>query len=142
VAPGAVNEAHLLLPLIDAHEELTQATVETIVADSTYRTIDNYLALHEKEIRALIPLLKKIHEAGGHKAEIFPEEAFTYDPETDTLLCPQGKRLKKRTFHQHRQSIEYIGSKKECSPCPLRAQCTKNKLGRAVHRHLHKDSWM
>jgi transposase len=140
VTPGAVNEAHCMLPLIEAHETNTGTAVKTVVADSMYGTIENYLALHGKEIRAHIPFLKKTHEAGGHKAEIFPEEAFTYDPVTDTLLCPQGKRLNKRTFHLDRQSTEYIGSKKDCTPCPLRARCTKNKLGRTVHRHLHKDT--
>lgn len=140
VTSGAVNEAHRMLPLIEAHETNTGTAATTVVADSMYGTIENYLALHGKELRAHIPFLKKTHEAGGHKAEIFPEEAFTYDPVTDTLCCPQGKRLKKRTFHLDRQSTEYIGSKKDCSPCPARARCTKNTLGRTVHRHLHKDT--
>ncbi len=64
---------------------------------------------------------------------------FIYDPVADTMICPAGKRLKKRIFHIHRQSTEYIGLKKDCSACLLQSQCTKNKLGRTVHRHIHKE---
>jgi len=33
----------------------------------------------------------------------------------------------------------YIGSKKGCGGCLLRSQCTRNKLGRSVHRHARKE---
>lgn len=94
---------------------------------------------YERKIKAHIPFLKKTHEDKGSKKDIFPENAFTHDPETDTMICPSGKRLKKRTFHKHRQSNEYIGSKKDCFTCVLQPNCTRNKVGRAVHRHVHKE---
>jgi transposase len=139
VTPGAVNEAHRLLPLIDSHEAITGTTVATAVADSMYGTIENMLALSTRQIKGHIPFLKKTHENKGRKRGIFPEEAFTYDPDADTMICPAGKRLKKRTFHVRKQSTEYIGSKKDCTECALRPQCTRNSLGRSVHRHRHKD---
>ncbi len=140
VTPGAVNEAHRMLPLIDDHENNTGMIARTVVADSMYGTMDNFLALHQKGINAHIPVLKKTHEGKGRKEGIFPEEAFTYDVRTDIMICPAGKRLKKRTYHVDRQSTEYIGSKKECDVCGLRPQCTRNNLGRSVHRHRHKKT--
>lgn len=89
---------------------------------------------------AHIPLLKKTHEGKGRKEGIFSEEAFTYDPATDTMICPAGKRLKKRTFHVRKESTEYIGSRKECGTCRLRPKCTRNPLGRSVHRHRFKET--
>jgi len=139
VTPGAINEAHKMASLIDIHETNTDSKVKTVVADSKYGTIDNFLSCYDRKIKAHIPFLKKTHEDKGSKKDIFPENAFTYDPETDTMICPSGKRLKKRTLHKHRQSTEYIGSKKDCFTCVLQPKCTRNKLGRAVHRHVHKE---
>ena len=139
VTPGAVNEAHEIFPLIDTHEANTNTHVTTVVADSMYGTIENFLTCYEKGIKAHIPLLKKTHENKGRKEGIFPEEMFTYDPKTDTMVCPAGKSLQRRTFHKHRNSTEYIGSKKGCGGCLLKPQCTRNKLGRSVHRHVRKE---
>ncbi len=140
VSPGAVNEAHRMLPLINQHDTTTGETAKTVVADSKYGTIENYLACHQRGVAAHIPLLKKTHEGKGRKKGIFSEEAFTYDPATDTMICPAGKRLKKRTFHVRKQSTEYIGSKTECGACRLRPKCTRNPLGRSVHRHRLKET--
>ena len=140
ITHGATNEAHRMLPLIEAHEANTSTVVETVVADSMYGTIENFLALHERKIQGHIPLLKRTHENKGRKEGIFPEEAFTYDPSTDTFTCPAGTTMKKRTFHLHRQSTEYRAAKKQCMACALRAQCTRSPSGRAVHRHSHKDA--
>jgi transposase len=138
VTPGAVNEAHKMLSLVDYHEATTSTRIATLVADSMYGTIDNFLALHERKIEGHIPLLKKTHEQKGRKAGIFQDGAFSHDPETDTLICPAGKRLAKRTFHVQRQTTEYKASRKDCGQCHLRLQCTRNALGRSVQRHLHK----
>ena len=83
VAPGAINEAHRMLPLINQHDTVTGACAKTVVADSKYGTIENYLACHQRGVAAHIPLLKKTHEGKGRKKGIFSEEAFTYDPATD-----------------------------------------------------------
>jgi hypothetical protein len=140
VTPGAVNEAHRMLPLINQHDTTTGACVKTVVADSKYGTIENYLACHQRGVAAHIPSLKKTHEGKGRKKGIFSEEAFTYDPATDTMVCPAGKRLKKRTFHVRKESTEYMGSRKECGACRLRPRCTRNPLGRSVHRHRSKET--
>jgi len=139
VTTGSVNEAHRMLPLINEHDTATGITAKTVVADSQYGTIENYLACHERGVAAHMPLLKKTHEGKGRKKGIFPEEAFTYDPATDTMICPAGKRLKKRTFHVLKQTTEYIGSKKACGACRLRPECTRNPSGRSVHRHRLKE---
>jgi transposase len=139
VTSGSVNEAHRMLPLIDYHEATTGGTVSTVVADSKYGTIDNFVALDKRKIEGHIPLLKKTHEHKGRKAGIFQNSAFRYDPDTDTLICPSGKRLTKRTFHEQRQSTEYMASRKDCRECALHSWCTRNALARSVQRHRSQD---
>jgi len=42
--PGDVNEAHRLIPLLESHHQNTERRAETVVADSKYGTVENFLA--------------------------------------------------------------------------------------------------
>ena len=56
---GDLNEAHLLMPLIENHNATTGLTAHTVVADSKYGTIDNFLACWDKGINAHMPDLRE-----------------------------------------------------------------------------------
>jgi transposase len=138
-APGDVNEAHLMLPLLEKHEAITEVKAETVVADSKYGTIDNFLACHDRGIQAHIPDLRDVAINRIAKTDIFMEDRFSYDPATDTYTCPAGNLLKPKSLHINRQSRDYAASRKVCAACQLREQCTKNKSGRTIKRHLRQD---
>ena len=55
VTPGDVNEAHLMVDMIESHYNNTEIGVDTVVADSKYWTIENYLRCWDRGIRAHIP---------------------------------------------------------------------------------------
>ena len=136
--PGDVNEAHRLEALIDQHNAITEKTADTIVADSKYGTIDNFLACHDRGVQAHMPDLGKAAKKRNRKSNIFTEDRFHYDPELDVYICPKGQQLKRKTLHPKRASIDYGAPKKVCSACDLRGQCTRNKSGRTVKRHLRQ----
>ncbi|TLN18712.1 hypothetical protein FDZ71_05660 [bacterium] len=136
---GDVNEAHLLLPLLRQHEATTGATVDTVVADSKYGTIDNFLACLDQGVKAHIPDLKGAAFKRSKKRGIFTDDQFVYDPDTDTYRCPAGNLLKRKSLHMQRESSDYGAPKKVCAVCELRDQCTKNKTGRTVKRHLRQN---
>lgn len=138
-APGDVNEAHLMLPLLEKHEAITEVKAETVVADSKYGTIDNFLACHDRGIQAHIPDLRQAAVKRTAQREIFAEDRFSYDPVTDTYTCPAGNLLKPKSLHINRQSRDYAAPRKVCIACQLREQCTKNKSGRTIKRHLRQD---
>ena len=138
-APGDVNEAHLMLSLLEKHEAITEVKAETVVADSKYGTIDNFLACHDRGIQAHIPDLRDVAINRIAKTDIFMEDRFSYDPATDTYTCPAGNLLKPKSLHINRQSRDYAASRKVCAACQLREQCTKNKSGRTIKRHLRQD---
>jgi transposase len=135
---GDVNEAHRMFPLLDQHEATTGIDVSTVVADSKYGTIDNFLGCHDRELQAHIPDLAAVTRRRAVKRNIFSEERFQYDAATDTYVCPAGNRLKPKSLHQDRQSRDYAAPKKVCAACHLRAQCTQNKTGRTIKRHLRQ----
>lgn len=134
--PGDVNEAHRLEALIEQHNAITERTADTIVADSKYGTIENFLACHDRGIQAHMPNLSKAKRSS--KSTIFTEDRFLYDPDQDVYICPAGQQLKRRTVHPKRDSIDYGAPKKACSECELRDRCTRNKTGRTVKRHLRQ----
>lgn len=136
---GTVNEAHVMAPLLEQHEATTGIKADTVVADSKYGTIDNYLACHDLGIKAHMPDMGKANSKRIAKLNIFQEDQFAYDQQSDTFRCPAGQMLKRKSLHMHRESSDYAASKKVCASCELRAQCTRNKAGRTVKRHLRQD---
>ncbi len=139
VTPGEVHEAHRMQSLIDTHEKNTETTVETAVADSKYGSIENYLVCHDRGIKAHFTSLEEAQHGTGTKKGIFDKEAFTYNAESDTFICPAGQRLKRRNFNKKRQHYEYITAASTCKRCQLKAQCTKAKSGRSLKRHIRQD---
>ena len=136
---GDVNEAHLMVPLLESHHSNTGRMAETVVADSKYGTIENFLACHDRGLKAHMPDLREASVKRTEKLKIFPEERFEYDSQSDTYRCPAGNQLKPKSFHLGRQSRDYAATKKICAACGLREQCTKNKSGRTIKRHLRQE---
>jgi len=136
---GDVNEAHEMVSLIESHHLNTGVKADTVVGDSKYGTVENFLACHDRGVEAHLPDLK---ESGAKRIEglrIFSEERFEYDRNSDTYRCPAGNRLKPKSLHIHRQSRDYAAGKKICATGLLREQCTKNKSGRTIKRHLRQE---
>jgi transposase/uncharacterized protein (UPF0179 family) len=139
VTPGEVNEAHRLKSLIESHKRTTGHAVQTVVADSKYGTVENYLWCHDRGIKAHMPDLKKKQENKGLRKGIFPEEAFQYDSQTDTYRCPAGQILTRRRHKKKRKAFEYACRLSTCKQCHLRNQCTTSKTARSVKRHLQQQ---
>jgi transposase len=137
--PGDVNEAHEMVPLLESHHLNTGIKPETVVADSKYGTVENFLACHDRGVEAHMPDLKEFTSKRIEKLNIFSEERFEYDGESDTYRCPAGQRLRPRSLHKDRQSRDYAASQKVCAACQLREQCTRNKSGRTIKRHLRQE---
>jgi transposase len=136
---GDINEAHIMLPLIECHKTNTEITADTVVGDSKYGTIENFLVCHDLGIKAHIPDLRQAAVKRTEKRKIFSEDQFIYNKQSDTYTCPAGNVLKRKSLHINRQSIDYGASKKVCAACNMRWQCTQNKSGRTIKRHLRQN---
>lgn len=139
VTPGSVDDSHVLNDMIELHENNTKKKIETAVADSKYGTKDNFLMCHDRGINAHIPSIEKTQRGSGRQKGIFPKEAFDYNPDTDTFLCPAGQALKKRHFYKSRKYFEYKTSAKVCAHCHLKEKCTRSKDGRTLKRHARQE---
>ena len=139
VTRGQVNEAHRLPALIEGHSLNTEKAVETVVADSKYGTVENFLHCHDHKIAAHIPDLKEQQEKSGSRAGIFNEEDFIYDAQTDTYRCPAGQCLALRRHHTQRRAVEYVCARNVFRSCPLKDQCTRSRTGRSIKRHQRQE---
>jgi len=88
----------------------------------------------------MCPRYRQKIKAPAQDKDIFPEEQFIYDKNTDTLICPAGKILKRRSFHAHRNNIKYAAKGKDCKKCELHSQCTRDSNSRSVQRHIRKEA--
>jgi transposase len=139
VTPGSVDDGEMLSEMIRVHEETTSSNVTTVVADSKYGTIENYLMCHDIGIEGHIPSLEGTQEGTGSKEGIFSRDMFTYDAQTDTYRCPAGEVLKRRNHNARRSSYEYKASRGACAGCSLREGCTRSRNGRSIKRHERQE---
>ena len=140
MGPGDENEAHRLGELLQDHAIHTQRSAEVVVADSKYGTTVNFLECYDRGILAHIPVLKQTQDQQERRRKIFPESEFTYDPPTDTYLCPAGQRLSKRKHWAERKAFEYVTGRGVCGRCRLRSQCTRSQSGgRTIKRHERQE---
>jgi transposase len=139
ITPGSVDDGEVLEDIIETHQHTTHKEVDTVVADSKYGTIDNYLICHDRGIKAHIPSLEETHRGSGRQKGIFPKEAFTYHPDTDTFSCPAGHTLNRRHYYKNRNHYEYKASSELCARCELKEHCSRAKDGRTLKRHARQD---
>lgn len=136
---GDVDDAHRMKSLMDTHQDNTGKKAETVVADSKYGTVDNFLLCADRGVKAHMPDLKKTQEEGDMRRGKYSEARFSYDKGADVYTCPAGKTLKRKSIHHQRQSADYAAAKKDCAECGFQQQCTDNKSGRTVKRHLRQE---
>jgi len=138
VTDGAQDDGKHFEAIIDSHENNTNKTVATAVADTKYGTIENFLISHDRGIKPHMPSIEESQQGSGRKKDIFPKEAFIYNADRDTYTCPAGHTLRRRNYSNRRQHYEYKASAKRCAHCPLREQCTQAKQGRTLKRHIRQ----
>jgi transposase len=140
--PGEVEENARLMDLIDQHERNTDQAVGTVVADSQYGTVDNFRKCHERGIRSHMADLLDKQKEKGKDSEIFNQEQFEYNAETDTYMCPAGQILTRRKHKMSRNAYEYACKGSICKACSLRSQCSRAKNGtaRTIKRHYNQEA--
>lgn len=157
-AHGTGSEHELLVPLVAATDGL-RAPETLITADAGYQSEANLKALATQGIDALIadntlrrrdarfatqaahhttkdPLHDK-SPLGPDRPRRFQPSDFQYDPAARTCICPAGKSLYRKGRNNVTQGLlgeHYAGAKRDCLPCPLRAQCLRTPETTAVRQ--------
>ena len=61
------------------------------------------------------------------KSDLYGIEKFTYLPEEDCYVCPEGKPLKYVGINKLNRTHLYHSTLKRCRGCSQKAQCTRGK---------------
>lgn len=116
---------------------------ERLAADTGYGDAANLAWLvEEKGIAPHIPVFDKSARRDG----TFERQAFTYDAQDDSYVCPGGKRLRprNRNFSVPRSTVDqdgfirYRARQQDCGDCALRQRCTPNMPARKIMRSVHE----
>ena len=132
VTGGGVADEHLLELLLGDHESNVGRRPTELGADAKYGTADNYQMLERLGIRGAIPMRPNCADS----REV-PPDAFSYDPKSDSFICPNGQRLTRegRTTQRVGQPlISYRAKPKQCGACPRKAECCGSAKARSVSR--------
>jgi len=121
---GVIKEDSQLRDLVEQHQFHCAAKVQTVVADSQYGTVENFLYCQDKGIKAHMADVKTAQEQAGQRSEFFGQDRFIYDPVTDTYLCPAGEKMHRWQHRPEKGGWQYMAGKKICEACALRSQCT------------------
>ena len=137
---GDVHESHRLVELVQQSRRNLdkRRLIKTIVADSAYGTMDNFVYLATLGCVSHLGDLRS-HQRNVRGEGLFGSERFRYDPRRDVFVCPSGEELKRRKFYTSRGHYEYAARAGACAACVLRAQCTRSRVGRTLKRHPQQE---
>lgn len=136
---GSIAENKRLMGLVEQHEENIGKKVQTVVADSKYGTVENFVKCQQEGIRTHLGDVLAKQTNNPRRKGIFPDTVFRYDPQSNTCQCPAGQTLRPRRLHPVRRTWEFVAAKGVCAACSLRAQCTRAAYGRTIKRHEYQS---
>jgi transposase len=107
---------------------------ESVVADATYGNGEFLQWLADRSITPYMRTRDSIHRKNS---PYFGPEHFTYQPEPNRYICPAGQPLNYGGRVYRNRAFAYIGTRKRCGACALKAQCTSAPF-RTLNIHQHE----
>lgn len=136
VAPGNRDDSEAFADLVRGHEANVGAMPQGVVADSGYHSGENRDLLRDKsEDHIAVPTPK------GHKQGKFAtcDFAIEYDEQDRPVRarCPNGQWAEAPKWKRQTHCWVFYFGKPQCTGCPLRERCTKQKRGRTLSISVH-----
>src|SRR5262249_36801033 len=103
---------------------------ESVTADTTYGNGEFLQWLAERNITPYMRTRDSVHRKNS---PFYGPDRFTYQPESNSYLCPAGEQLNYGGRSLRNRTKVYIGTRKRCVGCALKAHCTS--LSRSCHPH-------
>ena len=100
--------------------------------DKTYATLENIKGLEDEGIKAYMPLPNWSRRPG-----FYGQQEFTYLPERDVYICPQGQELARASRAEN--AYLYRARAGVCNACPVMSACTSSSKGRTIRRPFDQE---
>ncbi len=109
--------------MLDRYQERHGRLPQSLAADNTY---GNGELLQRRDDRGITPYIR-VKECPTPTRDLYGIEKFTYMPEQDRYICPEGKPLKYVGINKLNRVHTYHSTVKRCRGCPQKPQCTRGK---------------
>lgn len=139
------NDIPTFIPHMDELKEKIGDYPERVVADSGYGNEENYNYCDDQNIEKYIKFtFFHKEQKRKFKKNIYRKENWPYDPNTDTLCCPEGKTfrfdyVKKSLTKSGYELKEKIYRGPGCNGCSHRKLCCRGSSDRAVQRRENME---
>jgi transposase len=111
----------------------------SVSADTTYGNGEFLQWLADRNITPYMRTRDSIHRK---RSPFFGPERFTYQPESNSYLCPAGEQLNYGGRSLRNRTYAYIGTRKRCGECALKSQCTSGAFRfLAIHMEESARKW-
>ncbi|RYY82290.1 MAG: IS1182 family transposase, partial [Chitinophagaceae bacterium] len=133
------SDTTALLPLLVTHEKAHGVRPQAVITDAGYGSHQNYAALEQQHITAYVKHRDFDREQSSRLAAGKPYAAdkLAYDEAQDEYRCPSGAAMIRTGGKQLVTTTGFIQDlavyeAKDCSDCPLRAQCHDGSGNRII----------
>jgi hypothetical protein len=109
--------------MLDRYRERHGRQPQSLAADNTY---GNGELLQWLDDRGITPYIR-VKENPLGKSDLYGIDKFTYLPEQNCYVCPEGKQLKYVGINPLNRTHLYYSTPKRCRECSQKAQCTRGK---------------
>jgi transposase len=116
--------------MIERYRERYGYLPQSLTADTTY---GNGELLQWLDDRGIAPYIR-VKENPNGPTDLYGIDQFTYLPEENCYLCPEGKPLKYVGISTRNRTHLYYSTVKRCHECPQKSRCTRGKF-RALAIH-------
>jgi transposase len=131
------NDLGQLVPMLEEVKAVLGRVADESIGDNGYASGLQFKSAEENAMPVLVSLREEPEGTGE-----YAKTNFRYDEESNVYVCPQGERLvqigKNKSYPEAKEPDAIYRCKNKT--CPVRAQCTKDPLGRKVRRPYGDDA--
>jgi len=109
--------------MIERYRERYGYRPQTLAADNTYGNGEFLQWLDDHGIAAYI----RVKENPNGPTDLYGIDQFTYVPEENCYICPEGKALKYTGINKRNRTHVYYSTPKLCRDCSQKSRCTRGK---------------
>lgn len=124
VQPGNKADREQAVELVEAAKIATGSKVTAILGDTAYGDTQTRKDFAEMEVEVVAKSPPVPSRSG-----VFKRTAFGIDEKRGKAKCPNGKTSIRRSRNGEDNGWIYFFSRKDCTGCPLRSQCTTSAIG-------------
>jgi hypothetical protein len=132
VVPATEHDRDAMVEMVKGLQHFWGISAREMLGDTAYGHGKQREALNKLGMFVIAPVME-----AKNPTALFDLNRFTYDPQSDTYVCPNHQSTYRKHFNAKLDGWQYYFPKKACSLCPLQAECTTSANGRSVFRSAY-----